>query len=181
MFRRYGSCILQWASRILQERLAALAAAKSPFNGTADAATRGAQWVKPEMVVEVSFTEWSKSGHVRHPVFHGLREDKPAKFRVSNPERVIDPSTGATKIEQVRFYGLVGPLVLEHLKGRPVSLVRAPAGIAGELFFQKHLDKGEIAGGAAARSGLEPGPCPTARGGHRRRRTCMSPLLRSPL
>lgn len=70
----------------------------------------------------------------------------PAKFRVSNPERVIDPSTGVTKIELVRFYGLVGPLILEHLKGRPVSLVRAPAGITGELFFQKHLDKGEIPG-----------------------------------
>ncbi|CAN7384702.1 DNA ligase D [Variovorax sp. LjRoot178] len=155
----------------LQEKLAPLAAQTSPLNGATDASARGAQWVRPELVVEVSFQEWTKSGHVRHPVFHGIRADKPAKavvrevplhlqpaaaaavqhtlpakFRVSNPERVIDPSTGVTKIELVRFYGLVGPLILEHLKGRPVSLVRAPAGITGELFFQKHLDTGEIPG-----------------------------------
>jgi bifunctional non-homologous end joining protein LigD len=36
-------------------------------------------WVKPEIVAEVSFTEWTPDGHVRHPVFIGLRSDKPAK------------------------------------------------------------------------------------------------------
>lgn len=167
---------------ILQEKLAPLAAAKSAFKDTTDPAVRAAQWVKPELVVEVSFSEWTKGGHIRHPVFHGLRTDKPAravvrevpqhlrpaagadvqhalpaKFRVSNPERVIDPSTGVTKIELVRFYGLVGPLILEHLKNRPVSLVRAPEGITGELFFQKHLDKGEIVGVRQLDPALHPG------------------------
>jgi bifunctional non-homologous end joining protein LigD len=33
----------------------------------------------------------------------------------------------------------VGELMMEHLKGRPVSLVRAPEGVGGELFFQKHV------------------------------------------
>jgi bifunctional non-homologous end joining protein LigD len=46
----------------------------------------------------------------------------------------------------VRFYGLVAPLMMEHLKGRPVSFVRAPQGIKGQLFFQKHLDLGKMAG-----------------------------------
>ena len=36
-------------------------------------------WVKPELVAEVSFTEWTPDGHVRHPSFVGLRLDKPAK------------------------------------------------------------------------------------------------------
>ena len=166
----------------LQQKLAPLAAPASPFKGATDAAARGAQWVKSELVVEVSFAERTKSGHVRHPVFNGLREDKPAKavvrevplhlrpaagaevqhtlpakFRVSNPDRVIDPSTGVTKVELVRFYGLVGPLILEHLKNRPVSLVRAPEGITGELFFQKHLDKGEIPGVRQLDPALHPG------------------------
>ncbi|KWT70833.1 MULTISPECIES: DNA ligase D [unclassified Variovorax] len=166
----------------LQEKLAPLASETSPLHGATDAAARGAQWVRPELVVEVSFTEWTKSGHVRHPVFHGIRTDKPAeaivrevplhlrpaagaevqhtlpaKFRISNPDRVIDPSTGVTKIELVRFYGLVGPLILEHLKSRPVSLVRAPEGITGELFFQKHLDKGEITGVRQLDPALNPG------------------------
>ncbi len=60
--------------------------------------------------------------------------------KVSNPDRVIDPSTGLTKLDLARYYGLVAPLLLEHLVGRPVSLVHAPSGIHGELFFQKHLD-----------------------------------------
>jgi bifunctional non-homologous end joining protein LigD len=46
----------------------------------------------------------------------------------------------------VRYYALVGSLMMEHLKGRPVSLVRAPAGVEGELFFQKHADVGKMPG-----------------------------------
>jgi bifunctional non-homologous end joining protein LigD len=59
---------------------------------------------------------------------------------VTNPDRVIDPSTGLTKLALVRYYESIGDRLLPHLKGRPVSLVRAPDGIAGELFFQKHLE-----------------------------------------
>ena len=39
---------------------------------------RGVTWVKPELVGEVEFTEWTSDGRLRHPSFHGLREDKPA-------------------------------------------------------------------------------------------------------
>ncbi|ARP80650.1 DNA ligase D [Bordetella genomosp. 8] len=171
---------------------------------------RKAHWVKPELVAEVSFGEWTQSGHIRHSVFRGLRGDKPARAitrekplaaqavgkdaaadvgdgapsragkakaakkaatktaakapagtqetvarpaslkgapagkgklgRLSNPDRIIDPSTGLTKLDLARYYGLVAPLLLEHLKNRPVSLVRAPGGIQEPLFFQKHLE-----------------------------------------
>jgi bifunctional non-homologous end joining protein LigD len=37
------------------------------------------RWVKPEMVIEVEFTEWTPDGHVRHPSFQGIRADKPAR------------------------------------------------------------------------------------------------------
>ena len=37
------------------------------------------RWVKPEMVVEVAFSEWTPDGHVRHPTFRGVRTDKPGK------------------------------------------------------------------------------------------------------
>ena len=67
-------------------------------------------------------------------------------LRVTHPERVIDPSTGITKIELVRYYGLVGELMLPHLKGRPVSLVRAPSGVDGQLFFQKHAETEKLPG-----------------------------------
>jgi bifunctional non-homologous end joining protein LigD len=51
---------------------------------------------------------------------------------------VIDPSTGLTKLALVRYYESVAERILPHLVDRPVSLVRAPEGITGELFFQKH-------------------------------------------
>ena len=59
-------------------------------------------------------------------------------IKVTNPERVIDPSTGLKKVDLVRYYESIAERILPHLRDRPVSLVRAPEGIAGELFFQKH-------------------------------------------
>jgi bifunctional non-homologous end joining protein LigD len=118
------------------------------------------RWVRPELVAEVSFREWTPDGHVRHAVFVALRLDKPAgevtrevvaasaaagapppatsSIKVSNPDRVIDPSTGITKLTLVRYYESIAERILPHLRDRPVSLVRAPEGVTGELFFQKH-------------------------------------------
>ena len=70
----------------------------------------------------------------------------PPGLRVTHPERVIDSSTGITKIELLRHYAVVGDLMMAHLKGRPVALVRAPVGVGGELFFQKHADTATLPG-----------------------------------
>lgn len=40
---------------------------------------RGTHWVRPELVAEIGFTEWTTDGRLRHPRFTGLRTDKPAK------------------------------------------------------------------------------------------------------
>lgn len=162
------------------EQLQALSAKKSPFSKPTEN-DRRAHWVEPKLLAEVSFSEWTKDHHIRHPVFHGLRSDKPAKkiireepthmtgpdveeksripakLKISNPERVIDPSTGITKVEVVRFYALVADLMMEHLKGRPVSLVRAPSGIKGQLFFQKHLESYQMAGIEQLDPAIHPG------------------------
>lgn len=94
-----GSGISGKLVALLQQRLGPLAAAKSPFKGATDAAARGAQWVRPELVVEVSFAEWTKSGHVRHPVFHGLRDDKPARAVVREVPLHLRPAAG-TAVQQ---------------------------------------------------------------------------------
>jgi bifunctional non-homologous end joining protein LigD len=254
----------------LAPKLKALEVAQRPVAEKAGI-PRKAHWVKPQLLAEVSFGEWTNGGHIRHASFRGLRADKPARAitreaavpaetiedagtagsppstaakkespaakkesstakkespapkkespapkkasstakkespaakkespapkkasstakkespaakkasstakkespaakkaspaaakaspgkgklgRLSNPERVIDPSTGLTKLDLARYYGLVAPLLLEHLKGRPVSLVRAPGGIQEPLFFQKHLE--------AAMPGVKPLP-----------------------
>ncbi|MFG3453028.1 DNA ligase D [Stutzerimonas stutzeri] len=63
------------------------------------------------------------------------------KIKISNPDRIIDKSIGATKMELARFYADVAPWALPYLRKRPLALVRAPEGIDGELFFQKHIEK----------------------------------------
>jgi len=68
------------------------------------------------------------------------------RLRVTNPERVIDAQSGLTKVDLVRYYALVAPLMMEHLRQRPVSVVRAPEGVGHELFFQRHQEFGTVEG-----------------------------------
>ncbi len=172
----------------LRERMQAVATERTPLAATTGV-PRGVHWVRPTLVAEVAYGEWTREGRVRHAVFHGLREDKPATaitreqaraapgtpatpagrgrrkaaaaapaapgvdggtlppdLKVTHPERVVDASTGTTKIALLRYYALVAPLMMEHLLRRPVALVRAPSGIDGQLFFQKHLERYRMPG-----------------------------------
>jgi bifunctional non-homologous end joining protein LigD len=79
-----------------------------------------------------------------------------AGVRISHPDRVIDKSSGARKIDLVRYYESVADWMLPHLQDRPVSLVRAPEDIGGELFFQKHSQKLSIPN-VTQHPGLDPG------------------------
>ena len=63
----------------LHKRLTALETAKSPFeNPPRGADVKGVHWVRPRLVAEVSFAQWTNERLVRQAVFHGLRTDKPA-------------------------------------------------------------------------------------------------------
>ncbi len=62
----------------LGERLRALRRDRSPFADPSAIRERGVKWVKPELVAQVGFTEWTRAGRLRHPRFLGLRDDKPA-------------------------------------------------------------------------------------------------------
>jgi len=64
----------------LRKRLDGLVRSTSPFaEKPKDPRLKRAVWVKPQLVGEVAFTEWTDDGSVRHPSFQGLREDKKAK------------------------------------------------------------------------------------------------------
>jgi DNA ligase D-like protein (predicted polymerase)/DNA ligase D-like protein (predicted 3'-phosphoesterase) len=91
-----------------------------------------------------------------------VRKPAPARsamknIRITNAERVIDEKSGTTKGELVAYYDRVSALMLPHLRGRPVSLVRAPEGVGGELFFQKHANQGEMRGVKLLDPSLDPG------------------------
>lgn len=59
-------------------------------------------------------------------------------IEVSNPDKVLFPESGKTKADLARYYAEVGPTMLPHMAGRPVTLVRHPSGIAKKGFFQKN-------------------------------------------
>ncbi|MDM0044908.1 DNA ligase D [Variovorax dokdonensis] len=175
----------------VRERLDKLASPKSPFADPLPGTVKVKQFAKPSLVAEIAFAGWTRDSHLRHPVFQGLRDDKPARqvrreratelaaapaplpaqkagasqaartappsIRITNADRVIDSASGSTKGALVDYYARVAPLILPHLKGRPVSLVRAPDGVGGELFFQKHAQGRELPHVTQLDRALDPG------------------------
>ena len=79
---------------------------------------------------------------------------------VSHADRVIDKSTGLTKGDLVGYYASAAGLMLPFLRGRPLALVRAPSGIDGEQFFQRHGDTLHLKGVKALDPELWPGHPP---------------------
>ncbi len=178
----------------LRDVLAPLAADTSPFEGRQP--PRTSRYVRPELVAEVEFREWTHTGTLRAPAYKGLREDadprdvvreqidappaaeevagegksmpapslggdqaaeairsaarsrRRASERVevelegrtlslSNLDKVLYPQAGFTKGEVIDYYARIAPVVLPHLRDRPLTLKRYPNGVEGGHFYEK--------------------------------------------
>jgi bifunctional non-homologous end joining protein LigD len=186
----------------LLKRAAKLKRATSPF-AEKPPLHRPTTWLKPQLVAEVTFSEWTPAGALRAPVFVRLREDiaprsvrkaapsspaariaartlapvdagperteereaaavleqlkNPAKamelklggarIALTNLDRIYWPQDPATrrgavnKRDFIAYLARVGRFMLPHLKDRPLTMIRMPAGINGERFFQKHWEQ----------------------------------------
>ncbi len=130
-------------------------------------------WLKPELVCNIKFLEWTQDEHMRNPVFMGLRNDKGVKevtnesadeigiansgtenekvitlsgrkVKCTNLNKIYFPDEGYAKSDLINYYQNISPFILPYLKDRPQSLNRHPNGIKGLSFYQKDMDVSQI-------------------------------------
>ena len=147
----------------LLQKLQKLERKTSPFK-TEPKPNAPVHWVRPELIAEMAFSEWTNDGSMRHPQFVGMRTDKkptsvkretpkqnavPAtakkgqkmgeqKFELTHLDKVFFPRKKYTKGDLINYYKAVADYILPYLKDRPISMLRQPNGIKGEGFFQKN-------------------------------------------
>jgi len=98
---KVGTGFTQKQARELRAALDRLERPACPFTPPpARAIARNAHWVKPELVCEVMFTEWTGDGSIRHPSFQGLRADKPPRDVVR--EDRVAPAARPTRTSAAR-------------------------------------------------------------------------------
>jgi len=124
------------------------------FTGTGmirQAAFKGLRQDKPAKEVEAERPAPSDSTDVAEPM-PARRRNKTSSddgvvmgVPLSHPDKVLWPDEGegpVTKLDLARYFEDVGTWMMDHLKGRPCSIIRAPDGIGGQRFFQRHSMKG---------------------------------------
>jgi bifunctional non-homologous end joining protein LigD len=180
----------------LMSLLRPLARKTSPFTGPQPA--KGTHFVRPTLVAEIEFSEWTDEGRLRQASYQGLRDDKPAAevmreapappprepekrsaskprrgqaskhahkgladllessravsggvevqvqertLKLTNLDKVLYPLAGFTKGDLIDWYVGISPVLLPHLRDRPLTLKRYPDGVQGEYFYEKRAPR----------------------------------------
>jgi bifunctional non-homologous end joining protein LigD len=158
---RVGTGFSAETTKRLLAQLRPLVRETTPFHGKGPERGKGLTWVEPELVAEVAYAGWTEAGLLRQASFVGLREDKPAAEveppvpskparpvpPISHPERIlwpaIDGHEALTKGDLAAYFAEHAKRILPHVAGRPLSVLRAPDGIEGQRFFQRHAMSGQ--------------------------------------
>jgi bifunctional non-homologous end joining protein LigD len=146
----------------LYQQLHSLETVKKPFDEKVHQRSK-VTWVKPQLVCEVWYSEWTADRHLRHPVFKGLRIDKETQkvvmetpdkqladeemievghkqLKVTHLDKVFWKEEGITKGELIHYYRDMAQWIVPYLKDKPISMRRQPNGIGDAGFFQKDVD-----------------------------------------
>jgi bifunctional non-homologous end joining protein LigD len=155
-----------FSSKLRVELRERLAKDEVPASPAKDAPRiRDAHWVKPRLVAQVAFTEWTADNRLRHPSFLGLRDDKspeevvrerpgkpPAasrkpsaspksKVTLTHPERVLYPKDKLTKADVLAYYEAMSEPLIKTLHDRPLSLEHWNQGVGKPSWFHQHLGR----------------------------------------
>jgi bifunctional non-homologous end joining protein LigD len=153
----------------IHKQLLSIVQTNSPFE-TPPKISATVTWVKPQLVCEINFAEWTDEGQMRQPIFVDFREDKAPKEvtrektvpveqilenkkvtshknskkshqpLLTHLEKIYWPQEGYTKGDLIEYYRQVAPYILPYLIDRPQTLHRYPRGIAAPGFFQKDIE-----------------------------------------
>jgi bifunctional non-homologous end joining protein LigD len=148
------------------KKLQPLVRKSSPFQDVPVEVSKST-WVKPQLVCEVRFNEWTSDLKLRAPVFQGFSDDVepqecrfedsiPARVPVNSPDpppiratkrgasveftnldKIFWPEDGYTKGDLIEYYDKISPYLIPHLFDRPLVFERFPDGIYGQSFYQK--------------------------------------------
>ncbi len=137
----------------------------NPFGKKLALKGRHPNWLQPVLQCEVAYSEFTRNGYLRNPVFKNMIQimsptDKSTlktmavhnvahketvqidghSVPVSNLEKIFWPSSGYTKYDLIDYYLSMADFILPHLTDRPQNLHRHPDGIRSEGFYQKEVE-----------------------------------------
>jgi bifunctional non-homologous end joining protein LigD len=160
---RTGSGFDDRALADAEKELRPLIARKSPFKEVPQEVSKSI-WVRPQLVCEVKFGEWTSDKKLRAPIFQGFRDDvdpkdcrldesipergltvsgpppvspRSSRIEFTNLKKVFWPEHGYTKGDLIEYYDKISPYLIPHLLDRPLVFERFPDGIHGQSFYQK--------------------------------------------
>lgn len=142
---KVGTGISEKTAKLLKKEFADIGLDKP----TIDIQKKDVHWLKPVLMAEVEFAEWTSSGKIRQASFKGLRNDKSAttvknehpsaifSITISNPQKIVFSQPKVSKMQIAEYYEEVAPLMLPYLADRPISVMRCNNGIENS-FYKKH-------------------------------------------